>query len=123
MCIRDSRHTYPFPRFRALALLGRRLPERMDGIFIPASEKPAQKQTLVISPLMRFPHNPKNAVWSLLPRRPVEWNHTSEDERHSDFRFDVRQVIRNPPRGVGVPFNERRIAGREISVKPEGHAH
>jgi hypothetical protein len=33
---------YPFPRFRALALLGRRLPERMDGIFIPASEKPAQ---------------------------------------------------------------------------------
>jgi hypothetical protein len=36
---------YPFPRFRALALLGRRLPERMDGSFIPASEKPAQKQT------------------------------------------------------------------------------
>jgi len=28
-----------------LALLGRRLPERMDGIFIPASEKPAQKRT------------------------------------------------------------------------------
>src|SRR5450631_2431381 len=33
-------------QFRALALLGRRLPERMDGIFIPASEKPAHQQTM-----------------------------------------------------------------------------
>ena len=30
------------PRFRALALLGRRPPQRVDDIVIPASEKPAQ---------------------------------------------------------------------------------
>ena len=35
------------PRFRALALLGRRPPQRVDGLVIPASEKPAQKQSCV----------------------------------------------------------------------------
>ena len=33
------------PRFRALALLGRRPPQRVDGLIMPASEKPAQQQT------------------------------------------------------------------------------
>jgi hypothetical protein len=34
-----------FPRFRALALLGRLPSQRMDGSVIQASEKPAQKLT------------------------------------------------------------------------------
>jgi len=33
------------PRFRALALLGRRPPQRVDDLVIPASEKPAQQRT------------------------------------------------------------------------------
>ena len=33
------------PRFRALALLGRRPPQRVDCLVIPASEKPAQEAT------------------------------------------------------------------------------
>src|SRR5450631_3611917 len=64
----------------------------------------------------------QGVVWSLPPRRPVDRDHASEDERHSDFRFDVRQVIGNPPRGVGVPINERRIASCKIPVKPESYA-
>jgi hypothetical protein len=33
------------PRFRALALFGRRPPQRVDSIVMPASEKPAQIRT------------------------------------------------------------------------------
>jgi hypothetical protein len=33
------------PRFRALALLGRRRPQPVDAVVMPASEKPAQQQT------------------------------------------------------------------------------
>jgi hypothetical protein len=54
------------------------------------------------------------------PRRPVDRNHASADERHPDFRFDVRQEAGNPRRSVGVPINKRRISGRKISVKPQG---
>jgi hypothetical protein len=50
----------------------------------------------------------------LPPRRPVDRNHADTDERHSDFGLDVGQKIRNPPRRIGVPINERRIAGRII---------
>ena len=57
------------------------------------------------------------------PRRPVERNHASEDERHSDFRFNVHQIVRNPPWSVGVPINKRRVSGHEISIKPKGRAH
>ncbi len=61
--------------------------------------------------------------WSLPSTRPVERDHANEDERHPNFRFDVRQVVRNPPWSAGVPINKRGIAdGREIPVKPEGHA-
>src|SRR6476661_2789485 len=37
------------PRFRALALLGRRPPQRVDDIVIPASEKPAQQATSALA--------------------------------------------------------------------------
>jgi hypothetical protein len=46
------------PRFRALALLGRRPPQRVDGLVIPASEKPAHKRKWasdVVTP--RRPHH------------------------------------------------------------------
>src|ERR1035437_6989154 len=65
----------------------------------------------------------RELVWSLAPSRPVDRNQASADERHPYFRFDVRQEIGNPPRGVGVPINKRGIAGRKISVKPERHPH
>lgn len=62
----------------------------------------------------------QRVVWALLARGPVDRDHTSEGEHHSDFGLDIRQEIGNPPRGVGVPINERWIAGRKISVNPEG---
>ena len=65
----------------------------------------------------------RGLVWSLAPNRPVDRNQASADERHPYFRFDVRQEIGNPPRGVGVPINKRGIAGHKISVKPERHPH
>jgi hypothetical protein len=60
------------------------------------------------------------ATLGVSPSRPIEWNHSSQDECHSDLRFDVRQVVRNPPWSNGGPINERRIASRKVSVKPEG---
>jgi hypothetical protein len=56
-------------------------------------------------------------------RRPVDRKHASENQHHSDFRFDVWQEVGKPPGRVGLPINERRIAGREISVKPQGYPH
>ena len=47
-------------------------------------------------------------------------NEGTGDRSHSDFSFDVREEVGNLPRGTGVPINERRAAGRKISVKPEG---
>jgi hypothetical protein len=63
-------------------------------------------------------YGPKGDVSSLPTRWPVNGDNASECEHGSDFRFDVRQVVGNPPRGVGVPINERRVARHEISVKP-----
>src|SRR4029077_9766429 len=44
--VRDTAATH-LPRFRALALLGRRPPQRVDGLGIPASEKPAHHRKSV----------------------------------------------------------------------------
>jgi hypothetical protein len=41
-----------------------------------------------------------DAMLRIPPRRPVDRDHASEDERYSDFGFDVRQVICNPPWSV-----------------------
>jgi hypothetical protein len=60
-------------------------------------------------------------AWLLPPKRPVDRDHANANKRHPNFRFDVRQEVRNPPWSASVPINERRIARREISVKPEGH--
>ena len=58
----------------------------------------------------------------LLPRGPVGQNRANADERHPNFRFEIRQEVGNPPGRVGVPINQRWSTGREISVNPEGHA-
>jgi hypothetical protein len=56
----------------------------------------------------------------LPPRWPVHRDHANAYKRHSDFRFDVRQEVGNPPWSAGMPINERRIAGRVVAVDPEG---
>ena len=51
---------------------------------------------------------------------PVYMNRRSKrDQDHADFGFDVRYVVGNPPRGIGLPINERRMTGRKIPVTPE----
>jgi hypothetical protein len=51
-----------------------------------------------------------------LPSRPVDWDHPDANQRHPDFRFDVRQEVGNPPWRVGVSIDERWIAGRIVAV-------
>jgi hypothetical protein len=69
-----------------------------------------------------FPQSSGAGWW--LPRRwPVDRDHANTDERHPNFRLDVGQEIGNPPRGIGVPINQRRISRRKISVAPEGRPH
>jgi hypothetical protein len=36
------------------------------------------------------------ALWLLGPRGPVDRDHAHEGERHSNFRLDVAQAVRNP---------------------------
>ena len=55
----------------------------------------------------------------LVASRPVEWNHTGNNKRHSDFRFDVRQKLGNPRRCDGIPINDRGVAGCKISIQPQ----
>ena len=55
-------------RFRALALLGRRPPQRVDGLVMPASEKPAQQRTFDASTTtpekhLAFVHSQKASRW------------------------------------------------------------
>jgi hypothetical protein len=52
---------------------------------------------------------------------PIERDHAGDDEDHPDLTFNVGQEVRNPPRGESFPIDEGRIAGRKISVEPEGH--
>ena len=52
---------------------------------------------------------------------PIEWDHAGDDEDHPDLTFNVGQEVRYPPRGKSFPIDEGRIAGRKISVEPEGH--
>jgi hypothetical protein len=48
--------------------------------------------------------------WSAPLRRPIGKGGTRKHKYHADFRIDVRQEVRNPPRGMGVPIDEGWIA-------------
>jgi hypothetical protein len=72
------------PRFRALALLGRRPPQRVDGLIMPASEKPAQQQKSHQRPSSR-PSNEIPFVGAHFPSRLLLASLSSSSERPEEL--------------------------------------